>query len=172
MYRLRYDEATGFIYVKKEEGTEVLMEERFSSNPAISPDGRRAAYITPLEWESESSLYVYNLETGAKREVDLDIDRAKEKVKGVEWLDDQRLVLIIGGIYGTVDAGGNIYQFDLEKESLVPVKKYQDGRTQAVKLHVLNEALLVDTMEDTDQSMSGFVRKQEELPLPNPSNTG
>lgn len=46
MLTLRYENSTGFIYVVNENGLEQLLENRFSSEPNFSSNGRSAIYIT------------------------------------------------------------------------------------------------------------------------------
>ncbi|GHH98636.1 DUF4652 domain-containing protein [Neobacillus kokaensis] len=165
MYKLRYDDSSGFIYIVNENRVERLLESHFSSKPAISPDGTYAVYITPLEWEVASNLYKFDLELGTKEEIRLDIDETKYKVKDAVWIDDSHLAMIIGGIDGTIAIGGNIYRYDLETELLIPITEYEDNRKQAIKLNIMEELLVFDTIEYIDRSMSRFIRKQEELPL-------
>ncbi|WP_416828799.1 DUF4652 domain-containing protein [Ectobacillus polymachus] len=165
MLTLRYENSTGFIYVVNANGVEQLLENRFSSEPNISSNGKRAIYVTPLEWEDSSHLILFDLELGIREEINLEIDVLNDMVKDAVWLDHSNLALIIGGIYGTIAIGGNIYRYNLDKKTLEPMTHYADNRKQVIKLQVKDQLLIFDAIEYVDPNMERFIRKQEEMPL-------
>lgn len=88
------------------------------SQPVVSPDGTRFAYIDVLEWEELGEVYLYDVETGTqelimKRNKDFE---SQHTPKDLVWLDDNHLLAVIGFAYGTVSVGGNLHVYDLQKQ--------------------------------------------------------
>ncbi|MEC3543931.1 DUF4652 domain-containing protein, partial [Bacillus thuringiensis] len=135
MYKLYYDDSAGIITVENEHGVRKILADSFSSEPKFSPDGTKAVYITPLEWEVSSDLYLFDLQTGNQIKIDLCINTEREKAKDVEWVNDSNLIIIIGLLHGTVSVGGDIYRYILDDKNLVKIFDGHSQRKQAIKLY-------------------------------------
>lgn len=100
---------------------------------ATAPDSARTAVLYPVEFEMPADLY---LVTGPGEGVRLELAdsiRATLTPKNVGWLDDGRLWVTLGHVYGTVSPGGDLWAVDPDDGSARRLWASPDsGRTQAV----------------------------------------
>lgn len=91
-----------------------------------SPDGLRQATIDgkgehAFE-EGEALLVIENLKTNKSTIYKLkDNSVAQNTPKYVEWIDENRLFVIVGFAHGTVTKGGRLYEMNLEDNTVIPV---------------------------------------------------
>jgi len=114
------DDYEHLITIASEKGEKVICDNPYCSSPVVSPDGTRFAYMDVLEWEELGEVYLYDL---AKGQSELIIKQKKDikdqyKPKVLCWLDNKRLLAIIGFAYGTVSVGGELYLYDMEQGEL------------------------------------------------------
>jgi hypothetical protein len=90
------------------------------SRPAVAPDLRKFAYIDALAWEDLGEVYMYDIEKGQSELIIKQNKDIKEQYtpKVLTWLDNRRLLVIIGYAYGTVTAGGDLYLYNVDKGKL------------------------------------------------------
>lgn len=118
-----------------------------------SPSGNQQATIEGIYAqageEGEDILVIENLETGESTIFKLkDNEHGQYTPKKVEWIDEDRLFVIIGNAYGMVTMGGKLYELNIKdnivtpiitdltlKEEVMSVKVNQDG-TFTYKKHV------------------------------------
>jgi hypothetical protein len=105
----------------------------FQAIRAPAPDQVRAAVLYPVEFELPADLYVVT-GPGAGTRLELaDSLKATQTPKNVGWLDDRRLWLTLGYLYGTVSPGGDLYEVDPATGMARRLWASPDsGRTQAV----------------------------------------
>ncbi len=127
--------------------TDVLADED-PSIPVKSPNGKKAAYISPWGWETLSVLYIVDLKDGSKNAlVSHDL---QNQPKEVIWEDNEHVLVIIGYPYGTICIGGNIYRINVtskEKEALTNYDTY----TQITDLHLKEGVLYYNGIQYTDE---------------------
>ena len=100
---------------------------------AKGPDGKRTAVLYPVEFEMPADLYVLTGPAQGYRLELADSLRATRTPKNVGWLDEQRLWVTVGELYGTVSPGGDLWAVDPEDGSARLLWATPDsGRTQAV----------------------------------------
>lgn len=87
-------------------GKPVVLAEDSPSEPLKSPNGEKAAYISPWEWEESSNLYIVDLQDSSQ-DILVSTD-TENQTKDVIWEDDEHVLVIKGYQYGTVDVGGKI----------------------------------------------------------------
>ncbi|WP_322555609.1 DUF4652 domain-containing protein [Sporosarcina beigongshangi] len=72
--------------------------------------------------EGEALLVIENLETSEATIYKLkDNSVAQNTPKYVEWIDENRLFVIIGYAYGTVTKGGQLYEMNIKDNTIIPV---------------------------------------------------
>ncbi|MFN2362791.1 MAG: DUF4652 domain-containing protein [Halarsenatibacteraceae bacterium] len=110
---IEYQEES-YLRLSRESGVEVLSEE-MPSEPIISPDGDKLAFIDPFQWETVGSIFLYDYQANSLTEL-LKADQVEEQAtpKGIWWYNDDYLLAIIGYAYGTVSVGGDLYLVDVE----------------------------------------------------------
>lgn len=121
------------------DGEVLTLAEGNPSEPLKSPNGEKAAYISPYGWEELSDLYLVDLKDG-KQDVLVSND-SESKPKEFMWEDDEHLLVIIGSPYGTVSVGGDIYRINIEtneKEAIVST----DDKTEITKLERIEDGVL------------------------------
>lgn len=114
------DEYEHIIVIASEKEESVICSKPYCAPPVVSPDGNKIAYIDNLTWEELGDVYLYDLE---KRKSELIINQDKDikdqyTPKVLCWLDNNRLLAIIGFAYGTVSVGGELYLYDVEQGKL------------------------------------------------------
>ena len=132
-----------------------LPEDDFPSCPQLSPNKENIVYIAPFEFELDGNVYIYNLE-----EEKLDIliqvqDENGTTAKVVTWLDDNRLLVIIGSSNGTITKGGDLFMFDIDTGDLELIKNV-DLPQEITDVKIINDEVVIDIIEwdDTFQSFT------------------
>lgn len=92
----------------------------------LSPDSTKRATLVgrAKDFEGINVLVIEDLETNK-----LTIYKYKEESKqytpkDLEWIDGNRLYVIVGYGYGTVTRGGNLYELDINNHSTTPIFEY------------------------------------------------
>lgn len=117
----------------------------YASLPMLSPDKKNIAYISPYEFELNGHVYVFNLENEAiKKVIQVDIVN-DDTAKVVKWLDDERLLIIIGFGAGTVRKGGDLYLYNLTTDEFEIIKK-ANKMEEIVDVNISEEGLLLDVI--------------------------
>lgn len=130
------------------EGKTVVLADEDPSKPVKSPNGKKAAYISPWGWETLSVLYIVDLKDGSKKA--LVSHDFQNQPKEVIWEDDEHVLVIIGYPYGTIAIGGNIYRVNViskDKEALT----HYDSYTQITDLHLIEGVLYYNGIQYTDK---------------------
>ncbi|WP_252503105.1 DUF4652 domain-containing protein [Sporosarcina sp. Marseille-Q4943] len=133
-----------------------------------SPDGLQRATIDgkgehAFE-EGEALLVIENLKTNQSTIYRLkDNSDAQNTPKYVEWIDENRLFVIVGFAHGTVTKGGRLYEMNLEDNTVIPV--FED---QAVNEEITSIKANADgtfTYEKYDVFSESYV-EEGTLPFP------
>lgn len=148
--------------IKKIEGEEMVLAKENPSQPVISPRGDRLAFIEPFLWEVRGEVFLY--ERGEKEPLLLREDLPREeKPKAIYWLDNKRLLLIIGYAYGTVSVGGDLYSLDIEEGDLLPIYQLEPER-EVKDLKIEGEELLL-TIASFCQEYLEYTLDEKRIPL-------
>lgn len=73
------------------------------------------------DFEGINRLVIEDLETGKFTIYKYRYEGEQNTPKDIEWIDENRLYVIIGYAYGTVTMGGNLYILNVEDHSITPV---------------------------------------------------
>ncbi|MEV5038874.1 DUF4652 domain-containing protein [Peribacillus frigoritolerans] len=166
MYILKYDEVKAEIYQIDPNGKRVTISNDFPSKPIFSPDKKKAIYISPLEWECQGSLYLYNLENGTIEEI---IAPIKQDIpKYALWIDNENIAVIIGFSYGTVSVGGNVYRYNVTNKALYKLSDYPN-EIQITKLTKSENELELTGIKYIDKNMEKFIEFNDKLSLVHPT---
>lgn len=164
MLKIEYDNDNQIIYLTKKNGVKEILESDFPSKPVISPDGSKAAYISPLEWECIGNLYILDLSTGEKKtliapEDDLSVP------KEVIWIDKENLAVILGFGMGTVAIGGNVFTYNIISNSLTEITSHE-SHIQIVNMNLNNDSLRLEGIKYIDEEYVEFEKFEETITLP------
>ncbi|HEY9059746.1 MAG TPA: DUF4652 domain-containing protein [Pseudobacteroides sp.] len=136
-------------------------DESASSSPVLSPNRKNIAYISPYEFELNGNVYVFDTDTEiAKKVIQVDI-KQEDSAKVVKWLDDDRLLVIIGYGKGTVSRGGNLYLYNLKTDELKTLKR-ADEKEEIVDVNTGKGELLLDVIT-WDEEFIKYTTKQVRL---------
>ncbi|WP_391203119.1 DUF4652 domain-containing protein [Psychrobacillus sp. L4] len=140
-----------------------------------SPSGKQQATIEGKgEQAGEEGIAILVIENMEKREFALfklieDREYNQFTPKAVEWIDEDRLFVIVGYAYGTVTVGGNLYELNINDNTVTPIitnltKKegiasvvVNDDGTFTYKKHVYD----TDNMEQSESHI-----EEGTLPIP------
>gem|GEM_PF-4119432 len=87
---------------------------QLASEPVLSPDKKKAAYIDPVEFELIGDILVIDQDTGRVAKMTLDQKALPQySPKKVSWYDNTHLLAVVGFAYGTVTIGGDLYLIDV-----------------------------------------------------------
>ncbi|MBM4763530.1 DUF4652 domain-containing protein [Bacillus sp. B15-48] len=160
-YEIRLNGETDEIELIDPEGKVTVLAEGPSTNPAMSNDNSKAVYISPVEWEVDSSLYLVDLETGQQEK--LIGTENNLKPKNVIWHDDNHLFVIIGFSHGTVGIGGEIYYVKIESGEKIQLT--EDERVEITDFHIDQNILYYEGIKYIDDIMNEYEEYSNELPL-------
>lgn len=138
------------------------------SEPVISPDKKRAAYITPYEFEVIGEVHIYNsANNGAENAIKVaDIPKEHKPMK-LFWLNDRYLLIIIGYAYGTTSVGGDLYVYDTSGKSLSLLITVTEDNKQIKDVRDENENIIIEIAayndEFTDYEIEEKVFKPQSL---------
>lgn len=132
----------------------IILAKTHSSKPVKSPNGEKAAYLSPFDWEEASILYIVDLKDGGQTEL-VSAD-AKNKPKYVIWEDDEHVLVIIGFPHGTIDLGGDIYRVNIETKEKELVKKFESDIQVTYLLRIENGVLYYSGIQYTDLEMNDY----------------
>ncbi|PFS55015.1 hypothetical protein COK41_26230 [Bacillus cereus] len=161
-YELLYNRTDNQIDLIYNNSVKKSLTNSIASKPIKSPDGTRAVYMTPFEWEALTKLYMFNLQSGENVELIGPLDAYFNTVqdgtyvpKDVIWINDNILAVIIGYAYGTVSEGGNIFIYNLDEKKLNKITSFE-SKKQATKLKYEENSLKYEGIEYIDDIMNEF----------------
>ncbi len=131
--KIEYDSENGmeFLKIDTDDRQRTLSEDQ-PSEPLISPQEDKLAYIAPAEWERIGSIYLYDYENDEIKELVRGEDLPEQYTpKKIWWLDEKHLLFIGGFGYGTVSVGGTLYALNIETGDITEV--YSEGERSEVK---------------------------------------
>ena len=121
---------------------------------APSPDHVRTAVLYPVEFEMPADLYLVTGPGEGTRLELADSIRATLTPKNVGWLDEKRLWVTLGYLYGTVSPGGDLWAVDPEDGSARALWTSPDsGRTQAVAAEAAGGGRVVVRLKAFDENL-------------------
>ncbi|MFX3628345.1 MAG: DUF4652 domain-containing protein [Ectobacillus sp.] len=149
----------------KKSGGAVEVKEGTMSEPLFNPSKTQLALISPFGWEEMAELLVYDFET-EKWKTAVAYDKQQQRgPKGVLWADDQRLLVIIGKTYGTVNVGGQVYVYDLQSGGLTQATDYPD-KIQITSISKDESGMVtLQGILYTDAELNDHVPYEEKQPL-------
>jgi dipeptidyl aminopeptidase/acylaminoacyl peptidase len=106
-----------------EEKEEILLSENGPSHPETSPNGMRLAFIDNAYWEAIGQVMLFDGKNGL---VPFEYIIDQYTPKDLEWLDEERLLVVIGYAYGTVSLGGDLYIFDTTTQEVEMIYQAED----------------------------------------------
>ncbi|MBO8173388.1 MAG: DUF4652 domain-containing protein [Bacillaceae bacterium] len=161
----KMDELGGFSELTlQSDGEEKVVGDKKPSEPAVSPDREKFAFIDVMQWEYIGEVYLYDIETGENQRIlarDEDFDN-QHKPKALAWLDDRRLLVTIGYAYGTVSMGGDLYAYDIRSDNLTRV--VETGEPEDIMdVSVEGDQVILDMAHYNDDK-TGYDVKQVTYP--------
>lgn len=163
MYQLKYDENKKVIIQIDPNGKKTTIADDFPSKPILSPDNKKAIYISPLEWECLGSLYLYILETGYITEL-ISPDKEQNIPKYADWIDDDNIVVIIGYGMGTIEVGGNVFIYNITKRKLKQITEYPP-EVQIYQININNEFMELIGIKYTDENFNEYIKFKEKIQI-------
>jgi len=146
----------------------------FHSGWKTSPDGLLQATIdgkgeTASE-EGEAVLVIENLETSVSTIYKLkDNELSQFTPKVVEWIDDNRVFVIIGYAHGMVTRGGKLYELNLKDNIVTPIIDDLTEREEIMSLTVNEDGTFTyqkHVYNNDDYNYDETHIEEETLPIP------
>lgn len=141
-----------------------------------SPDGRQQATIDgKLEHaseEGEALLVIENIQTKEATIYQLrDNELSQFTPKVVEWIDENRVFVIIGRSYGMVTRGGKLYELNLKDNSVTPIIEDLTAREEIMSLKVNEDGTFTyqkHVYDNDDYNYDETHIEEGTLPIPAP----
>ncbi|CAM4032963.1 hypothetical protein BAQ48_16410 [Bacillus luti] len=90
----------------------------------ISPSGDKIILNSRVLADEPGELSLYDFKTDKQTVVKLDSKlHNSQTCKSVTWIDDNHLLLVIGGAAGNSNHGGDLYTYNVQKEEFKLLKK-------------------------------------------------
>jgi hypothetical protein len=155
------------ILINNSNGNEILSNDpkygSWATLPELSPNKKNIAYVSPYEFETLGNVYVYDSESDTYgKVVEVDIEK-QDSAKVVKWIDDDKLLIIIGFGYGTVSEGGDLYLYNRETEKLTLVKE-SEGNTEVIGIKI-NEEIVELEIAVFDENWINYEKSLEYMSL-------
>lgn len=135
------------------------------SEPILSLDHSRMAFISPYLWEVIGNLYVFDFASETLTQLtDLAIGD-QETIMKVEWLNDETLLLTKGFAYGTVTMGGQLYTYSLKTNEMImrPVIP-NDRHYQITDFKIEDQTLILEYIV-YDESYREYAKKTKKVSI-------
>lgn len=140
---------------------DININDGFASFPVLSPNKKNIAYISPFEFELYGSVYIYNIEDELNgKVVQVDLDKS-DTAKVVKWLDDDRLLVIIGFGTGTVSKGGDLYLYNKISNKTTLIKAVE-GKKEIIDFKIAEDRVILEIIT-WDDDYREYVSEFEEL---------
>lgn len=157
------------ILISKGEGYKALnnpdINDGFASFPKLSPDKKNIAYISPFEFELYGNVYIYNIEDDVNNKVvQVDYDKS-DTAKVVKWLDDDRLLVIIGFGDGTVSKGGDLYLYNRLSNKTTLIKEVENKK-EIVDFEIADDRIILEIIT-WDEDCREYTTEFEDLTFEN-----
>ncbi|MCC2357694.1 DUF4652 domain-containing protein [Bacillus pacificus] len=164
MYNINYRRSDNHIeFLKSEEGSSKILIDDISSKPEVSPNGKKAIYLSPYEWEALSSLYLFDLETGENKEL-VGPNEEQFVPKYAIWIDDDHIAYTFAYAYGTISDGGNVYIYQISENRIHKVTDW-DSKTQAVRIEYDGKVIKYEGVQYIDKEMNQYKEIDGELEI-------
>ena len=144
-------------------GKPVVLADQDPSEPVKSPNGEKAAYISPWGWEEFSDLVIVDLQDGSQY-VLVSTDSEKQP-KDVIWEDDEHVLVIIGFPHGTISWGGDIYRINVATHERQVVAKFDEDIQVTDLLRIEDDVLYYSGIQYTDDIQNEYKDYSNQLTL-------
>ena len=144
-------------------GKPVVLADSESSKPVKSPNGEKAAYISPWGWEEFSDLVIVDLQDGSQNVLVSTV--SENQPKDVIWEDNEHVLVIIGYQYGTVVWGGDIYRINVETHERELVAKFDEDTQITHLLRIEDDVLYYSGIQYTDDIQNEYKEYSNQMIL-------
>ncbi|MBT2605634.1 DUF4652 domain-containing protein [Bacillus sp. ISL-53] len=150
------------IMIFDEKGNKKVKEEMASK---LKINNNKIMFIKPYEFELQGEVYMGDLnDLNNIRKLTIPIG-SDESIKDIAWLDNDRILLIIGYNWGTVAIGGNLYKYDLHSEKLELISKFSKKIQLDTIQGISQRKILLKGIKYTDDNMNDKVDFEKEVSL-------
>ncbi|MBI9010825.1 MAG: DUF4652 domain-containing protein [Clostridiales bacterium] len=148
-----------------------LIDKGALSVPTINPSGNKIAYVNGIGFEENGTINIYQ-DGQLSQVVSEDIVTVQEKsrtIKSCIWLDDNRLISIIGFDTGTITQGGDVYSINVETGDLKLLIDTKDGK-EVVLLTIEDDLLNYEVVTWIDRGYMYYTYEIYQLEMGSASN--
>lgn len=150
------------ILVKIGNINKVLCDEHCSV-PSINSNRDKVVYISPMEWEEIAKLMIYDIKDNILKEIEINEIPEQYTIKKVTWLDETKLIMIVGFANGTVTVGGDIFTYDIYSKEYNNIYKSLDR--EEVKNIELKGNILEMEVVTFDEDFNGYSTRKENIKI-------
>ncbi len=97
-----------------------------------------------FSWEVISTVYLYDIGTDEKKQLDISGLPEYETVSAMKWLDRRYFLFVSQFDHGTVVRGGDVWVYDTETDEYFRIIAREDGRLQIHDIVVYDGMILLD----------------------------
>lgn len=117
---LAYDNKNNSLYKVIRHNNAIEYSE-LEKEPDKDQEGKKLAFVFPYEWEVIGNVFIYNTKNdGLEKLTNYDFPD-QYTPKDVWWIDNDKLIILIGHAYGTVTVGGDLFIMDILTNKLLPI---------------------------------------------------
>lgn len=150
------------ILVKTGNIDKVLCNE-YCSEPSINNNEDKLVYISPMEWEERAKLMIYDIQDNILKEIEINEIPDQYTIKKVTWLDEKKLIMIVGFANGTVTVGGDIFIYDIDSKEYNNIYKSLDR--EEVKNFDLKGDMLEIEVVTFDEDFNRYSTRKESIKI-------
>lgn len=150
------------ISVNRNNNIKVLCNERCST-PSLNSKNNKFIYLSPLEWEEISKLKLYDIENDILKEIKINNISGQDTIKQVQWMSDNKLIMIVGFANGTITVGGDIFTYNLSNNEFKKV--YKSLENEEVKKFTINHNVLKMEIAHFNDNYDGYKIRNESIQI-------
>lgn len=139
--------------------------EQYPSQPIISPDQSKLAYISPFEFEMSGEVWLY--EAGSDKPINKiakDQFRDNKSPNRIYWLDNNHLLVLSGNTYGTIPSNHHLDIYNLTANERIPYVEVPNN--QSIRSVTLKDGKAVLEIETYDDNFMNSTKETVDYDIP------
>lgn len=135
----------------------------YCSDPILNRNNMKIIYISPFEWEMIGKLMMYDIRNEKLTKIEIEEIQEGHTIKKIQWLDDNKIAMIVGFANGTITVGGDLYTYDLNTKEYICI--YSPPKAEEVKQFSLKDNTIEMEIVVFDKNFNSYKIRKEKIKI-------